>query len=103
MCNEAIPPSNQNPIQNPKNLNKNPTKTQQIKQREFNSPVKQSPTIAFILASATDFGVSFAIGLNGVVLRTLTAFPFLLAVLSAKVLFNPSQITKSSRGIVMNT
>jgi len=79
------------------------TKTQQIKQRKFNSPVKQSPTIAFILASATDFGVSFPIGLNGVFLRTLVAFPFLLAVLSAKVLFNPSQITKSSRGIVMNT
>jgi len=47
--------------------------------------------------------VGFPIRLNGVFLRTLVAFPLLLAVLSAKVLLNPSQITQSSRGIVMNT
>lgn len=47
--------------------------------------------------------MGFPIRLNSVFLRTLIAFPLFLAVLSAKVLFNPSQIAESSRGIVMNT
>jgi hypothetical protein len=47
--------------------------------------------------------MGFPIRLNRVLLRTLVAFPLLLAVLSAKVLLNPSQITQSSRRIVVDT
>ncbi|KAM1736978.1 hypothetical protein ACFX12_015268 [Malus domestica] len=47
--------------------------------------------------------MGFPIRLNRILLGALIAFPLLLTVLFAKVLFNPSEITQSSGRIVVYT
>ena len=66
-------------------------------------PREKGSTITSVLSSATSLGMSFPIRLNSVPLRTLITFPFLLAMLSTKVLLDSRQVPKSPQWIMMNT
>lgn len=65
-------------------------------------PRKESSTIASILLTTANLGMSFPIRLNSVTLGALLALIFLLAVFPTKVFLDPSEITKGTRRVVMN-
>jgi hypothetical protein len=91
---KAIPPSkNQKPkqLQQSKKV-KNKKKPNSIKNQTKQKPREQSPTVAFVLPSATNLGMGFPIRLYRVLLRTLIAFPLLLAVFPTEMFLYPREI-----------
>ena len=74
------------------NWNLNQTSKAKAKQK----PREQSPTIAFVLPSATNLGMGFPIGLYSVLLQTLITFPLLLTMFSTEMLLYPCEIAQSS-------
>ena len=56
-------------------------------------PGKDGATVTFVFLCSAYFGMGFPIRLNSIFLGALLTFPLLVAVLSAKVLFNASEIT----------
>lgn len=74
----------------------------QARERKGNEPGENGSAVALILSCAADFRVRLPIGLNRVLLGALIAFPLLLAVLSAEVLFDTSEITECSCWVVVD-
>lgn len=66
-------------------------------------PGEESAAVTPVFSGATSFGMRFPIRLNSVFLWTLFTFPLLLAVFSAKVLLDSSQISQSPWWIMMHT
>lgn len=71
--------------------------------REKSKPRKEGTTITLILPSTTNLNMSLPIRLNSIFLRTFITFPLLFTMFSTKMLLNSSQISQSSRRIMMNT
>lgn len=66
-------------------------------------PRKHRAAVTFILSGTANLGVSFPIRLNCIFLGAFLAFPLLLTVLSAEVLFNSGEITQRSRRVMVDT
>lgn len=63
---------------------------------------KHSLAVTFVLFCTTNLGMGLPIGLHCVIFRALFALPLLLAVFPAKVLLYSSEITESSRRMVVD-
>lgn len=64
---------------------------------------KDGSTVTLIFLRATYFGVCSPVRLNSVLLGALVTFPFFLAVLSAEVLLNASEVAQCSCRAVVDT
>ena len=85
--------------QNPSTItltNWNLNQTSKGKAKAKQKPGEESPTIAFVLPSATNLGMGFPIGLYSVLLQTLITFPLLLTMFSTEMLLYPCEIAQSS-------
>ena len=85
--------------QNPSTIaltNWNLNQTSKAKAKAKQKPREQSPTIAFVLPSATNLGMGFPIRPYRVLLRALIAFPLLHAMFHTEMLLYPREIAQSS-------
>lgn len=65
-------------------------------------PWEEGATVTFVFSCTTCFCVSFPIRLDCIFLGTFFTFPLLLTVLSTEVLFYTSEVSKSSRRIMVD-